>query len=1219
VGSQSSTLAQPSTSQTIGRTRSLARLTVVRVWGVPADVRATLATQLLLILIGALVGAVVAIIPRDWFAAAAGPVILVLLLLLVGLMVRQHKAARSERAWTEGSPFPGLKAFTAGQSAVFFGREDETQELVDRLNPVAGSRRHRFVAVIGSSGAGKSSLVQAGLLPALGDHWLPLSPVVPGTDPDNSLTGVLAAAGLEGPASEPADGDALAHSLGELRSGRRDPYASIVMVLDQAEELQNEVPAHKRRSFLEMLRGALRRDQRFWVVATLRSEFLTAFLDEGFEDLFHRPIVIGSLPREKLFDVIEKPAAAAGIQFEQGVVNQLVDEVGREDALPLLAYTLDVLYERLDGRTVITRNDYDQVRGVMGALPRQAERVCADLRADDPDAPVLPTLLKFVTFSGPGSRVPTRRRVEKAELRGAELRVAEGFVNARLLTRHGADGKNVFQVAHEALFREWAPLKDEIAVKATGLQLRGELEDMADRWKDSGRQDSDLLRDERLRKALRWAEEYPDLASDSPLVHEFLQRSTRSDDAALERRANAVAKRAFESIGDDPERALLLALAAVDEGRPTSTARAALTAALSATRLRGVLRGHTETLRAVAWSPDRGRLATGSEDRTVRVWGPDMRADPLVKEAEGEVRALAWAPDAGAIAVGLDNGEAWILALGGGDRMLGRHGAAINAIDWARNGRIATGSHDGTAMIWGPHGGQPERVLPHGAWVRGLAWCPHGRRLATACRDRRARIWDVEAEDGEPRVLECHREWVEKVAWSPDGHRLATVSRDGDGFVWDIHGSSEPKLLSGHTSWVQGVDWSPDGTLIATTSRDRTARIWDHCGTQLAVLRGHRHWVHGVSWSLDGHQIATASYDRTARIWDARDVTALVDVRAHTDIVQAVDWSEDGERIATASHDGTAKIWDARTGDEVAVLPHGPGVYGVAWAPDGRHVVTGAGDNAARIWAVEEEAVRGVLRGHDNWVEYVDWSPDGTRIATGSNDRTARIWDAPTRAPLDHLFPHRHWVRGVAWCPHGRRLATASYDRDARIWDVETGEVTELKGHGEWVNAVAWSPDGKRVATASVDLTARIWDAENGVQLAVLTGHEDSVQGIAWSRDGSRIATASSDGTARTWDAAGFAELAVPCVRDVSIEDVAWSRNDERLATVSDDGALQVWEAPELDLEVLLERARERRFRDLTPEERRSAMLPDEPPPGPEPDDNLPEEPPPAPEPDDDR
>jgi WD40 repeat protein len=1204
VGSQSSALAQSPTSQTVGRTRSLVRLTVVRVWGLPADVRATLTTQLLLILIGALVGAVVAIIPREWFARVAGPVILVLLLLLVVVMVRQHRATRSERTWTEGSPFPGLKAFTAGQSAVFFGREEETQELVERLNPIAGSRRHRFVAVIGSSGAGKSSLVQAGLLPALGDHWLPLSSVVPGTDPHKSLAGVLAAAGLERPASEPPDGDALAHSLAELRSARRDPYASIVVVLDQAEELQNEVPADKRRSFLEMLRGALRHDQRLWVVATLRSEFLTAFLDEGFEDLFYRPIVIGSLPREKLFDVIQKPAASAGIQFEQGVVNQLVDEVGREDALPLLAYTLNVLYERLDGRTEITRNDYTQVRGVLGALPKHAERVCAELRENDPDAPVLSTLVKFVTFSGPGSRVPTRRRVERAELHDSELRVAEGFVNARLLTRHGADGKDVFQVAHEALFREWAPLKQEIAVKATGLQWRSEIERQAGEWEESGRDGAYLLRDERLRRALRMAEAYPDLAS-AASVREFLEQSTSSDDAELERRANAVARRAFESIGDDPERALLLALAAVEEGRPTSAARAALTAALSATRLRGVLRGHTETLRAVAWSPERERLATGSEDRTVRVWGPDMRAYPLVKEVAGEVRTLAWAPDAGAIAVGLDNGEAWILGLGsGGDRMLGKHGAAINAIDWGRNGRIATGSHDGTAAIWDLDGGEPERVLAHGAWVRGLAWCPHGHRLATACRDRRARIWDMEADGEEPRVLERHREWVEKVAWSPDGHRLATVSRGGDGFIWDLRGSSEPKLLRGHTSWVQGVDWSPDGTRIATTSRDRTARIWDKCGTQLAVLRGHRHWVHGVSWSLDGNQIATASYDRTARIWDARDVTALVDVRAHTDIVQAVDWSEDGERIATASHDGAAKIWDARTGDEIAVLPHDRGVYDVAWAPDGRRVVTGAGDNAAHIWELEGQPVETAQAVHGNWVEYVDWSPDGERIATGSNDRTARIWDAGTGAPRDHILPHGHWVRGVAWCPHSRRLATASYDRDARIWDVETGEVIELEGHGEWVNAVAWSPDGKRVATASVDLTARIWDAESGDELAVLSGHEDSVQGIAWSREGRRIATASSDGTARTWDAEGFAELAVPCVRDVSVEDVAWSPRGQRLATVSADGALQVWEVPEPDLGVLLERARERKFRDLTPEERKSAMLPEEPPPAPESDDD---------------
>jgi hypothetical protein len=416
-------------------------------------------------------------------------------LLMIGVMIWQRRAEdRSVRPlWdSDRSPFPGLEAFTEQDSAVFFGRDAEITDLLDRLHPVVAGQANRLIAVVGPSGAGKSSLVQAGVVPQLRrrrSSWIVVPPVLPGDHPLRSLARSLGAAGSA------SDGVPEARFADELRSAARRPNAPVLVIVDQAEELITLSGPAECDAFLSLLARALDADPRLWIIVILRSEFLTAFLGTAQARLFRDPVAVGTLSHTALVEVIEQPARRAGLTFDPPTLPQrMAAEAGGGDALPLLAYALQELCLTAGRGGELNADAYERIGGVTGVLTRQADKVAAELGGAD--GLVLSTLLKFVTI---GENEPTRRRVPRSALTEPQWRVAEAFIAARLLTS-AADGEDVIlEVAHEALFRHWAPLQQAIEVSADQLRWRADLERWARDWDSSGRQDGYLLRDERLK------------------------------------------------------------------------------------------------------------------------------------------------------------------------------------------------------------------------------------------------------------------------------------------------------------------------------------------------------------------------------------------------------------------------------------------------------------------------------------------------------------------------------------------------------------------------------------------------------------------------------------------------------------------------------------------------------------------------------------------------
>lgn len=296
-----------------------------------------------------------------------------------------------------------------------------------------------------------------------------------------------------------------------------------------------------------------------------------------------------------------------------------------------------------------------------------------------------------------------------------------------------------------------------------------------------------------------------------------------------------------------------------------------------------------------------------------------------------------------------------------------------------------------------------------------------------------------------------------------------------------VHVGTQLSTLVGPGEGVLTAEWSPDGRL-ASGSADGTVILWDlDSGQPAQILRGHRFWVNSVAWSGDG-QLASGSRDETVILWNLESGLPAQILTGHENWVWSVAWSPDGRWLASGDWGGRVLLRDLDSGGSARILPQaGDQVWNVAWSPDGKHLVTAGRGDPARIWEVANGELLSVLESQEGGVLAAGFNPDGTRLVTGGMDGTVVLWDSVAQpvAVLWEAQDDTRPVRSVAWSPDGKQILTASEDGTARIWDAATGDVLSvLQGHRGEVFSARFSSDGTRIATAGQDGTIRIWQGK---------------------------------------------------------------------------------------------------------------------------------------------
>jgi WD40 repeat protein len=1047
--------------------------------------------------------------------------------------VRRSRGSSGEQGHV--CPFKGLASFDAEDADFFFGRERLVAELVARLAGTA------FLAVVGPSGSGKSSVVRAGLIPALGAGTLP------GSDGWRQT--------LMRPGNRPLA--EMRRVLGFTRSSASSStQPRQVIVIDQFEEAFTVCADDAERDgFVDALTGlAHDLERRVLVVVAIRADYYgrcAAYPDLA-KLLGANHVLVGPMDDEELRRAIELPARRAGLRAEPSLVDALVaDVVAEPGGLPLLSTTLLELWMNRSGRD-LTDASYRRLGGVRGAVARLAEAAYGRLRPEQRGS----VRGVFLRLAGPGEGDrAVRRRVRLAELdldRNEPAReILDAFTEARLLTR----SEDSVELAHEAILREWPRLHGWLEEDAEGRRLLAHLTQTAQGWHEGGRDDAELYRGARLASAMDFTSAHT--ADLNVLEREFLetsrvaadrqavrQRTTnrrlralligtalflalsivaglvavgqrdRADRANVHARARELSAAADASIADDPERSVYLALEAVDLLSPSDAslwleAQESLQRAVAASR---EVRTFDRSSQTVVFAPDGAFLAVTD--------GDEHRAVALLDPATGEEL-----------------------------RRIANHSDEILGIDVSPDGgRLATASADGTAAVWDVGSGANVATLTgHTDRVLSAEFSPDGRRIATISLDRTARLWNLRG--NELRSFEAYagggelfpEENADMVAFTPDGQRLVVAHLGFDVFVgtaatvWNVASGARELTLTFPGVWAQDVAVSPDGSMIAVGSGSGPSPIFDaETGHVLFRFQSVAN-VFDVEFDRSGERLATTAFDNRVRVWTISREGPLesITLAGHAAITTDVSFGPDG-LLATGSVDGTVRLWDVTyPGARPAMTLAGAGTLNgdVDFAPDGRHLIASASP--------------------DGWVQVLDL------------ERGERVRSLDSGGPF----------LGVDVSPDGRTFATAAQDDErsvVTIWSVASGQrVNTIEGGSGCAQAsfcpvfdVAISPDGGRVAIASFDAVIRVFDVVTGTTIAELSGHEaPEIFGLELSPDGSRLASASWDGTVRIWSLDGHSDPLLIDPESGQLTAVDFSPDGGRVFSVGFDGFLRVWDA----------------------------------------------------------
>jgi WD40 repeat protein len=1092
-------------------------------------------------------------------------------------------------------PYKGLQYFDESDTGLFFGREQLTKGLMERLRDrLSASSPLRFLAIVGASGSGKSSVLRAGLLPAL-RRTSPLSGwtihcFTPTDRPLEALASnlnretasVISTATLmddlvRDPRALHLTASRITSREKKLSPRSRTPEGLLLMI-DQFEELFTLCRSETERvAFIDnLVTAAAEQGGATFVVLTLRADFYShcAPYPALRDALADQQEYIGGMKTDGLRRTIQEPAKRGDWELEPGLVDLLLQDIGADSdhppepgALPLLSHALLETFHRRQGRK-LTISGYLASGGVRGAIADTADDVFQNELDEKQQEVARNIFLRLTQFGEDEDTVDTRRRAALEELiRRPEdepivREVLTRLADARLITTDN----EVAEVAHEALIREWPALREWLEEDREGLRLHRHLTLAADGWERHGRDTGELYRGARLAGAIAWAETHSNALSG--LEESFLEASqelARQEEAEREAHrqreleaARALAetqqqaaiqlrKRAYYLTGAFILALIMFSLALFQGNRAREIAVTAQTERRIAT---------SRELAAAALNnldvdPERSILLALQSVSTTR----SVDNTVLPESLEALHRSIVTSQ----VRMTLRGHDTWVLS-------------AYYSPDGSQ---LATIGYDGTVIIWDTSTGQELHRMPGTSEPndfrsgKRIAYTPDGN-LLIACDRNLVKLYDPASGDL-VKDLDGHQADVTAIAVSTDGKYFASGGLDGSVIIWD--GSTyAPLQLDGHTDPIEELTFSPDGKWLITAGDEPAMKIWDvPTGNLLHDYTNFTGVLQGLAFSPDGKRFTFS--DGTLKMWQFsldEDQTIISNQELFAiPSAAATGFSPDGKMIAGAgganSTGNTIKLWEAATGRELLRLAsgHTDGLMSLAFSPDGKSLASTSMDGTIRIWSLssgsESVAVSSPQAAFGSRVAY---HPNGQEFITSGGDGTVTLWGAESGESRLTLSLHKLEVLSVAFSSDGKRFVTGSEDATAIVWDAASGQkLLTLAGHEVGVRDVALSPKGDFIATGGFDGTAKVWDARTGTLIRDITEHQGLVLGVAFNPSGTNLATASTDATAKIWDVRTGELLFTLTGHNSYIPDIAYSPDGSIIATGSGDGIAILWDA----------------------------------------------------------
>ncbi|WP_129627962.1 PQQ-binding-like beta-propeller repeat protein [Candidatus Oscillochloris fontis] len=1076
-------------------------------------------------------------------------------------------------------PFRGPRPFQVGER--LYGRDYEARTLLSML--VA----ERAVLLHSPSGAGKTSLIQAALLPLLAERDFVVLPTVrvgeeapPGWVGNRYVRAMLLAL-EEGQADDDqiSTTEISATSLKQYLTQRIPKDQDTVLIIDQFEEVLTRDPTDQdaKAVFFREL-GAALQQPRLWVLCVVREEYVAAL--EPFMRLLPNRLAahfrLDLLGVEGALEALCEPLRSAGVDIPTTQANRLIDDLRRVNVQqadgsirselgpsvePVQLQVVGLrLWERLPpGTTSISAQQIDALGDVGTALgDYYAERAASVAQASGVAERTLRNWFEHELITPQGVRGQVLQGAGSSA--GLENSAITLLIDAYLVRAEPRRGATWYELAHDRLI---APIQANNAFwfesNLSTLQRQAQL------WEQQGRPEGLLLRGASLLETEAWATQHSKSLTSSErdfldLCRRARQRAAllrnlsiavavvavialilalianafriQAEQNARQARSRELAAAAVSNLQVDPQRSLILAhaayatSAAAGDPAPPETLEA-LHQALAASRVRQIIRVSERGLQDLALSPDGRMIATNASDGQIH----------LIDRAQGQEIQHITANDAGLPTFGLAfSPDGTYLAAGSSDQIM----------IWAiTNGQVA--------YQFDAHPESGAEVMNND--ILAVAFSPDGSVIASGSADGTARLWDRN-QDQPIYTLEVGSE-VWAIAYSPDGRYLATGDFAGQIMFWDVLTGDLIWSLPAHQDLITGMAISPDGSVIASSSADLSVRLWASSdGSALDILRGHVTTVETVAFSRTGDRLATASADGSAKVWAMNNSRMILSLMGHENGLSGAIFSPDGAQLITSSLDGTLRTWDLS-------LAPADGAYGAIFSPAGDTLAT-YGATQVQIWNQSDETMLYSIE-IPILIATIAYHPQGTEIAVGSIDGTILLITPQSGTINQRLEGHSDQVNRIAYSPDGQRLVSASRDGSLSIWDCTDGsEIINLPTtNSDEVTVVAFSPAGSMIASVA-NGEISLWDAAGQSLGKTWTLRSNEiVQGLTFSHDGRWLAAGNDSGDLAIWEVSTSREVARITTQS-AFTDLAFSPDGTHIASAERTRQVRIWDAATL-------------------------------------------------------